>query len=97
MPVVATTIKKGGDIHDVQPILDGLYVRIQTIEMNGKRRTVEQWSTNEVFFDAERFLQSCRSTNTSTPKSHDGLYVTYVFSQRWSEVVEDRAGWSDGC
>ena len=64
MPVVATTIKKGGEIHDGQPILDGLYVRIQTIEMNGKRRTVEQWSTNEVFFDAERFLQSCRSTST---------------------------------
>ena len=64
MSVVATTIKKGGDIHDGQPILDGLYVRIQTIEMNGKRRTVEQWSTNEVFFDAERFLQSCRSTST---------------------------------
>ena len=64
MPVIATTLKKGGDIHEGQPILDGLYVRIQKIEMNGKLRIVETWSTNGVFDDAECFLRRCRSTSS---------------------------------
>ena len=32
----------------------------------------------------------------SAPRIHDGLYVTYVFSQRWT-AVEDKAGWFDEC
>jgi hypothetical protein len=64
MPVLETTLKKGGDIHEGQPILDGLYVRIQKIEMNGKLRIVETWSTNGVFPDAECFLRRCLSTSS---------------------------------
>ena len=64
MPVLATRLKKGGDIHEGQPIPDGLFFRIQAIGMNGKLRIVETWSTNGVFDDAECFLRRCRTTSS---------------------------------
>ena len=65
MPVLSTVMKKGGDIHEGQPILDGLFVRIQRIRRNGKMYTAESWSTNGEFEDAERFLESNEKWSTN--------------------------------
>ena len=82
MPVLATTLKQGGDIHEGLPILDGLYVRIQKIEMNGKLRIVETWSTNGVFDDAEGFLQRCPFTSSQeTIERFDKQYDSTRSSQ----------------
>ena len=65
MPVLATTLKKGGDFHEGLPILDGLFVRIQKIEVNGKLRIVEQWNTDGVFEeDGELFCRRCELWST---------------------------------
>ena len=65
MPVLATILKKGGDIHEGLPILDGLFVRIQKIEVNGKLRIVEQWNTDGVFEeDGELFCRRCELWST---------------------------------
>ena len=69
MPVLSTTMKKGGDIHEGEPILEGLFVRIQRIRRNGKLYTVETWSTNGVFEDAERFLERNEKRDRSTRSS----------------------------
>ena len=69
MPVLSTTMKKGGDIHEGEPILEGLFVRIQRIRRNGKLYTAESWSTNGVFEDAERFLERNEKRDRSTRSS----------------------------
>ena len=53
------------------------------VATNGKRRTVEQWSTNEVFFDrydSTRFRQDLSPEETSMPTEHHGKHMHQLFS-----------------